>query len=132
MAGSLALKMIRVRSTVGDSPSMTFVDCSRAAAVAQYVEAHGGRPEDVAVVHDTDALALLSCAIEDSGLSIAEFARVVVGRDERTVRRWLAREVGIPDSVHQWLDRLADVDVRDGDVHLTLRRQLSKAFTPPD
>ena len=53
-----------------------------------------------------DARATLSAVLTDSGLSAAEFARVVVGRDERTVRRWLSGETDIPESVGQWLARV--------------------------
>jgi hypothetical protein len=47
---------------------------------------------------------MISTLLAASGLSAAEFARTVVGRDERTVRRWLAGEP-IPESVAAWLSR---------------------------
>lgn len=51
-------------------------------------------------------LAALSDLIRSSGLSIAAFARLVVGRDERTVRRWLAGEIEIPRQAGEWLERV--------------------------
>lgn len=110
-----------MRSRVHDTPAMTFLGGSPAAAKAAYVEAHGGRPEDVVVLEDTDQQLLLSRAIEDTGLSIAAFGRDVVGRDERTVRRWLNGEIEIPQSVHQWLARLESIDVHGDRVAITVR-----------
>jgi len=54
-----------------------------------------------------DPRATLSALIEASSLSIAEFARIVLGRDERTVRRWLTGEIAIPESATTWLRRIA-------------------------
>jgi excisionase family DNA binding protein len=42
---------------------------------------------------------LLRRAIHRSGLSARQFARQVLVRDERTVRRWLAGEYPLPDMV---------------------------------
>lgn len=53
-------------------------------------------------VSDRDLLAL---AIERSGLSARAFARNVLWRDERTVRRWLAGESPVPAVV---ADRLRE------------------------
>jgi hypothetical protein len=50
---------------------------------------------------------LLSALITASGLSIAEFARTVLGRDERTVRRWLTGEIDVPESAAVWLQKAA-------------------------
>jgi len=50
------------------------------------------------------ARGLLSSHITASRLSAVEFAKTVMGRDPRTVRRWLAGET-IPDSVSDWLER---------------------------
>jgi hypothetical protein len=63
----------------------------------------------------------LSWLIDTSGLSIAEWARTVVGRDERTVRRWLAGEP-IPNSVTDWLGRISHVRVSPENVVLEVRR----------
>lgn len=46
---------------------------------------------------------LLELAIAASGLSARQFAKTVVLRDERTVRRWLAGDSPIPDAVVDWL-----------------------------
>lgn len=45
----------------------------------------------------TDARDLLERAVEKSGLSLRSFAETVMVRDERTVRRWRAGDVPIPD-----------------------------------
>lgn len=50
----------------------------------------------------------LRAAIAASGLSARQFAVRVMGRDERTVRRWLAGET-MPDTALAWLARLAKV-----------------------
>jgi len=60
----------------------------------------------------------LSALVAASGLSIAEFARVVLGRDERTVRRWLTGEIEIPKSAAQWLAR---VDIETNSRTVTIR-----------
>jgi hypothetical protein len=49
-----------------------------------------------APVSDAD---LLRRAIEASGLSARRFAREVLIRDERTVRRWLAGDSPMPEPV---------------------------------
>jgi hypothetical protein len=46
----------------------------------------------------------VSRLIASSGLSIAECARTIFGRDERTLRRWLAGEK-IPEAVADWMSR---------------------------
>lgn len=58
--------------------------------------------------------------IEASGLSASRFARDVVGRDVRTVQRWLAGDP-IPDSAADWLERLDAVRVHAKSVTLRLR-----------
>jgi len=65
---------------------------------------------------------VLSRLVDHSGLSIAEFARVVVGRDERTVRRWLSGEILIPESAASWLARVVRVDATSGRVTVVLDR----------
>lgn len=50
------------------------------------------------------AVALLEHAIKISGLSNRAFAVDVLGRDERTVRRWLARKKPIPTVVVTMLE----------------------------
>lgn len=46
----------------------------------------------------------LVAAIAASGLSARQYARTVLLRDERTVRRWLAGDSPIPDPVVQFLE----------------------------
>jgi len=48
---------------------------------------------------------LLQSRITASGLSARRFARIVLLRDERTVRRWLAGESPIPKAVVQFLEK---------------------------
>lgn len=50
---------------------------------------------------------LLEAAIEASGLSARRFARTVLLRDERTIRRWLAGDSPIPAAVVTWLKESA-------------------------
>lgn len=68
-----------------------------------------------------DPRAAVSAAIQASGLSIAEWARTVVGRDERTVRRWLAGD-RIPAQVADWVERLEAQAVAADAVTVTVRR----------
>ncbi len=58
--------------------------------------------------------ALLAAAIERSGLSVGAFAREVVIRDPRTVRKWLSGEK-MPQAVLDWLTR--DHDCLNGPVY---------------
>lgn len=64
---------------------------------------------------------LLRAQIEASGLSAVRFARDVLGRDPRTVRRWLAGET-VPDSIRDWLARLSEVRVTTSRVHIEVER----------
>jgi hypothetical protein len=73
--------------------------------------------------------ALLSALITQSGLSIAEFARIVVGRDERTVRRWLAGTTEIPDTAAEWLARVS-VEVNGRTVTIRVTRLMWAASQP--
>jgi hypothetical protein len=52
---------------------------------------------------DPKAVALLRDAIAASGLSARQYAVTVLLRDERTIRRWLAMEVPIPEPVLAFL-----------------------------
>ena len=45
---------------------------------------------------------LLKLAIEKSGLSVRQFARQIVGREDRTIRRWIKGQP-IPKAAKQWL-----------------------------
>jgi hypothetical protein len=51
-------------------------------------------------VTDTE---LILNAVEASGLSARRFAERVMSRDERTIRRWMAGEIPIPDVAKRWL-----------------------------
>ncbi len=50
-----------------------------------------------------EAVDLLRLRIEESGLSAGEFARDVLIRDPRTVRRWASGDGPIPRLVVEWL-----------------------------
>lgn len=52
-----------------------------------------------------EAIAQLRAAITASGLSVSVYARHVLIRDARTVRRWLAGDSPIPIAVHAFLER---------------------------
>jgi hypothetical protein len=52
----------------------------------------------------TDAR-MLRKAIDKSGLSARQFAEIVMGRNERTIRRWLAGDSAIPVPAVDWLRR---------------------------
>lgn len=56
------------------------------------------------------ALEHLRRLLEGSGLSVARFARDVMGRDPRTLQRWLSGEIAIPQSAAQWLGRVAAIN----------------------
>jgi len=66
-------------------------------------------------------LDLLRELLTESDLSMAEFARVVVARDERTVRRWVTGAMPIPGAVTQWLDRVR-IEVTPQMVRVVVRR----------
>lgn len=55
---------------------------------------------------DRERIALLEAAIAASGLSARRFATEQMLRDERTIRRWLAGDVPIPDVVVARLEAL--------------------------
>jgi hypothetical protein len=50
-----------------------------------------------------EGAALLRKRIDESGLSHRRFARDVMIRDERTVRRWFSGDGPIPSRVMEWL-----------------------------
>lgn len=60
--------------------------------------------------------------IESSGLSHSEFARVVMGREPRTVRKWLAGEP-MPATAIKYLTRLRSVAVAAKTVTVTVARR---------
>lgn len=53
-------------------------------------------------VSDTE---LIAAAIEASGMSARRFAERVLSRDERTIRRWQAGDIAIPEIARWWLER---------------------------
>jgi hypothetical protein len=54
-----------------------------------------------------EAMALLRAAIDRTGLSASKYARVVLIRDPRTLRRWLSGESPIPQAVLDLITRQA-------------------------
>ena len=69
----------------------------------------------------TSDLERLARIIQASGLSARAFARLVLSRDERTIRRWLAGET-MPRSIADWLDRLQQVRTTRTRVYVTVAR----------
>jgi len=55
-----------------------------------------------------EQIALLRAAIARSGLSNRQFARRVLLRDERTLRRWVSGKQGIPQVVLRELTRVRE------------------------
>ena len=72
----------------------------------------------------SEAMALLRAAIDRAGLSASEYARAVLIRDPRTLRRWLSGESPIPQSVLDHLTRQA------GDRHPTGSDDTSSPASP--
>jgi len=62
----------------------------------------------------------LRSLIDSSGLPIVVFGEWVLGRDPRTVQRWLAGEK-IPHSAAVWIERLELVELRGGSLMIELR-----------
>lgn len=48
---------------------------------------------------------LIRDAIAAGGISSRRFAERLMGRDERTIRRWVAGDVAIPPLARAWLER---------------------------
>lgn len=64
---------------------------------------------------------VLERMIKASGLSARRFAsEVLAGRDERTIRRWLAGET-MPPKVLEWLYSIDRVQEEMGGLTITLR-----------
>ena len=59
--------------------------------------------------------------VATSGLTPTEASRVL-GRDDRTMRRWLSGEQDVPDTLAQQVARLRVTAVDPEGVHLTYRR----------
>ena len=56
----------------------------------------------------TDYIARLREAVRASGLSASAYARTILTRDPRTLRRWLAGDSPIPQAVVQFLTKSAE------------------------
>lgn len=65
-------------------------------------------------IADTDDARLLSAAIQQSGLSIEQFARTVIVRDARNVYRWLKGQYALPARVRSRLRELLDTQGNSG------------------
>ena len=63
----------------------------------------------------------LRALIDASDLSDREWARLVSGRDPRTIQRWLAGEV-IPHDATEWLARIVRVTASARTVTVVVRR----------
>jgi hypothetical protein len=57
----------------------------------------------VTIFHTMSPAELLRARIQQSGLSTGQYAKTVLVRDERTVRRWLAGDQDIPAAVLEFL-----------------------------
>lgn len=51
---------------------------------------------------------LLADAIAKSGMSARQFATQLMGRDERTIRRWQSGDSPIPEAASAWLRRYVE------------------------
>ena len=60
---------------------------------------------------DFTPLARLSALLTESGLSQQAFARLVLGRDARSLRRYLGGEP-IPETLAAWLRRVEKIEVQ--------------------
>ncbi len=108
---------LRVASVAGDALRDHSVEWSpeeREALAEACARAVGADPIDTA------ARDRLSALLTASGLSAAELARVL-GRDERTMRKWLSGQMVIPGAVASMLAR-AGIDVHPAHVVITLAR----------
>ena len=63
----------------------------------------------------------LSALLAESGLSQQAFARTVLGRDPRSLRRYLAGAV-VPECLGEWLTSVHRVDTSRDRVTITVRR----------
>lgn len=70
----------------------------------------------------TSSVDLLRAAIKRSGLSNSAYAREVLVRDPRTIRRWLSGESIIPNHVAAFLEAQESADRREGERRTSERR----------
>lgn len=66
-------------------------------------------------------LTRLRALVSESGLSQAEFATRVLGRDPRSLRRYLAGDV-IPPTLVAWIDATERIESTRGRVTVTVLR----------
>lgn len=59
---------------------------------------------------NTEPLARLSALVAESGLTHQDFSRLVLGRDPRSLRRYLAGDV-IPPTLAEWLASVVRIEV---------------------
>lgn len=77
-------------------------------------------PVQLSLSRSTRIRQRLRVLIDSSGLPIVVFCEWVLGRDPRTLQRWLAGEK-IPHSASVWLERLELVELRGGTLVIELR-----------
>jgi hypothetical protein len=58
-----------------------------------------------------DPRAILEQALATEGLSLRVLAERLMGRDERTVRRWRAGDIAVPPHAAAWLAWFAELGV---------------------
>ena len=71
-------------------------------------------------MRDGDATRL-GAIVAESGLSQTEFAHAVLGRDPRSLRRYLAGDI-IPPTLAAWIASVERVEVTRGRVTVVVRR----------
>lgn len=82
--------------------------------------AHPCPPVQLELSRATRLRKRLRSLIDSSGLPIVVFGEWVLGRDPRTLQRWLAGEK-IPQSAAVWVERLELVELRGGSLVIELR-----------
>lgn len=81
---------------------------------------HPCPPAQLELSRATQLRKRLRSLIDSSGLPIVVFGEWVLGRDPRTLQRWLAGEK-IPQSAAVWVERLELVELRGGSLVIELR-----------
>jgi hypothetical protein len=56
---------------------------------------------------------LIRAAVAAAGLSARQFAEGLMGRDQRTIRRWLLGEIVIPPQARAWLEHWLALSARE-------------------
>lgn len=109
------LRVGRVAEIALTDPEVEWSPEERSQLIDAVTAGHGFVPKDDSTIN---ALSLL---LTDSGLSQAELG-AVLGRDERTVGRWLSGQFAIPGSVADQIARLRISEVTRDTVWLAYRR----------